>query len=65
MYKKIITIEMEKEKRYRIDVRRSKRGTIVQEYWSYTPEPKNWSGFITIYEKRGKRMYKISDNFMN
>ena len=50
-------------KKYRIDVRRSKRGTIVDEYWSDIPEPKSWHGCVTVYERRGKRMYKLKSNF--
>lgn len=53
---------MEKKK-YRIDERRSKRGMIVRSYWSdVIPESYNLGGFSTVYEKRGKRMYKVMDN---
>lgn len=44
--------------KYRIDIRRSKRGMIVRSFWTNTLD-ENYPSYTTIYEQRGKRMYKI------
>jgi hypothetical protein len=56
---------MKSEKlKYRIDIRRSKWGMIVGSFWSDTSEPTwQWWGYVTVYEMRGKRMYKVNSNY--
>jgi len=50
------------KKKYRIDIRRSKRGTIIRSFWSESPDIDNW-GFVTVYEKKGKRVFKVNKNY--
>ena len=53
---------MSNDKKYRIEVRQSKRGQIVRSYWVTESELNDLviGQFTSVYERRGKRMYKIN-----
>jgi len=52
---------METIKKYRVDVRRSKRGRIIQSYWTDSANVENHKGyFISIYQYFGKRLFKVA-----
>ena len=52
---------MEKTKQYRIDIRKSKRGRIIESFWTDSFDPKTRRfNFIEIYQYSGKRLFKVS-----
>ena len=51
----------ENTKKYRVDVRRSKRGRIIQSYWTDSYNVENHKGyFISMYQYFGKRLFKVA-----
>ena len=48
-------------RKFRIDIRRSKRGSIVESYWCETWDSNEFSrNYVSIYEKVGKRMRRVA-----
>jgi hypothetical protein len=50
---------MSETKKYRVDVRRTKRGKIVHSYWTDTVDTIYTRSYVDIYQYVGKRLFRV------
>jgi len=47
--------------KYRVDIRRTKRGRIVRSFWTDSVNHEEYkSNFISLYQYFGKRLFKVA-----
>lgn len=57
---KFILDQSEERKKFRVDIRRSKRGTIIESFWTNSFDAKTRAGYyINVYQRFGKRMFRV------